>query len=76
MPIPKGDAAGSAVLSLGGSREILDHSKALNILETDYESRDGLDINDLLDSKKRGALTYNDFLVLPGYIGRPPSPLS
>jgi IMP dehydrogenase len=43
-------------------------TEALKVLE-DYEDRDGLDIKDLLDSKKNGGLTYNDFLVLPGYIG-------
>jgi IMP dehydrogenase len=26
-------------------------------------------VDTLLDSDKHGALTYNDFLVLPGYIG-------
>ncbi|PVH75297.1 IMP dehydrogenase [Cadophora sp. DSE1049] len=50
------------------SNEILDHTKALQVLKQ-YEERDGLDIESLLDSKKHGGLTYNDFLVLPGYIG-------
>ncbi|KAG4415708.1 hypothetical protein IFR04_011165 [Cadophora malorum] len=52
----------------GPASEILDHTKALEVLEQ-YEERDGLDIESLLDSKKHGGLTYNDFLVLPGYIG-------
>lgn len=46
----------------------LDSSKALEVLKQ-YEDRDGLAIQDLLDSKKHGGLTYNDFLILPGYIG-------
>lgn len=52
----------------GPASEILDHTKALEVLKQ-YEERDGLDIESLLDSKKHGGLTYNDFLVLPGYIG-------
>lgn len=49
--------------------EIQDYSKALEVLEKDYPTRDGLDIDTLLDSDKHGALTYNDFLILPGHIG-------
>jgi IMP dehydrogenase len=51
---------------------LLDPAKALDVL-SQYEARDGLDINELLDSRKHGGLTYNDFLVLPGYIGFPAS---
>ena len=47
---------------------IMDHTKALEALK-EYEERDGLDIKSLLNSKRHGGLTYNDFLVLPGYIG-------
>lgn len=68
MPISNGDAVGSAVERLGGKIEIPDYTKALETLK-EYDNRDGLHIKDLLDSDKRGALTYNDFLVLPGYIG-------
>lgn len=46
----------------------LDHTKALEVLKQ-YDERDGLDVKSLLDSKKHGGLTYNDFLILPGYIG-------
>lgn len=49
--------------------EIQDYTKALEILEKQYPTRDGLDVDTLLDSDKHGALTYNDFLILPGYIG-------
>jgi len=50
------------------AKNILPHTDALKALEN-YEERDGLDIKSLLDSKRHGGLTYNDFLVLPGYIG-------
>jgi IMP dehydrogenase len=35
----------------------------------EYPEKDGLDVYTLLDSTKNGALTYNDFLIMPGYIG-------
>ncbi|EKD18475.1 inosine 5-monophosphate dehydrogenase [Drepanopeziza brunnea f. sp. 'multigermtubi' MB_m1] len=54
----------------GSASGLLDHTKALEILEN-YPESDGLDIQSLLDSKKHGGLTYNDFLILPGYIGFP-----
>ncbi|CAI7662195.1 unnamed protein product [Penicillium manginii] len=47
--------------------EIQDHKKAFEVL-AEYRSRDGLHIDSLLDSEKHGALTYNDFLILPGSI--------
>lgn len=50
------------------SKKPLDHSKALEILSKQYETRDGLGIEELLDSSKRGGVTYNDFLILPGHI--------
>jgi len=59
MPHPNGDAK---------TPSLLHHSKALEVLK-EFEERDGLDIKALLDSKRHGGLTYNDFLVLPGYIG-------
>jgi IMP dehydrogenase len=67
MPISNGDVTNGTPIS--HKVQILDYRKALQVLESDYESRDGLDIKSLLDSKENGALTYNDFLVLPGYIG-------
>lgn len=45
-----------------------DPSRALQLLKS-YEHRDGVSIEDLMDEKKIGGLTYNDFLLLPGYIG-------
>ncbi|KIW69830.1 inosine-5'-monophosphate dehydrogenase [Phialophora macrospora] len=67
MPIANGDIANGTPISR--KVEVLDYRKALDVLESAYESRDGLDITSLLNSKENGALTYNDFLVLPGYIG-------
>lgn len=64
MPHNNGDLGAPG--SVFGS--VLDHTKALEVL-AEYEERDGLDIKSLIDSKKHGGLTYNDFLVLPGYIG-------
>ncbi|OLL24517.1 Inosine-5'-monophosphate dehydrogenase [Neolecta irregularis DAH-3] len=46
----------------------LDCSSAMAVLESEYQSPDGLSVNELMDSKVQGGLTYNDFLVLPGYI--------
>jgi IMP dehydrogenase len=56
--------------------EIQDYTKALEVLENDYPTRDGLDVDALLDSEKHGALTYNDFLILPGYVGFPASDIT
>lgn len=33
------------------------------------EEKDGLSVEQLMDSNTRGGLTYNDFLILPGYVG-------
>ena len=68
MPLANGDSrhAEAPVLTTG---KPLDHRQAAKVLEADYESRDGLHVDQLLDSTKNGGLTYNDFLVLPGYIG-------
>ncbi|APA09277.1 conserved hypothetical protein [Sclerotinia sclerotiorum 1980 UF-70] len=67
-PQANGESKPTASDFLAPTKDILDATKALEILK-EYESRDGLSINDLIDSKKHGGLTYNDFLVLPGYIG-------
>ncbi|KDN34553.1 hypothetical protein RSAG8_12356, partial [Rhizoctonia solani AG-8 WAC10335] len=50
----------------------LDPKDAMRELET-YKGRDGLSVSELMDSKVRGGLTYNDFLVLPGKIDFPAS---
>ncbi|KAH9936807.1 IMP dehydrogenase [Epithele typhae] len=45
----------------------LDPSLAVEHLKT-YERSDGLSVQDLMDSRVHGGLTYNDFLLLPGHI--------
>ncbi|KAF1955092.1 inosine-5'-monophosphate dehydrogenase-like protein [Byssothecium circinans] len=67
MPLTNGDAAAN------GSVNVLDFSKALEVLKNEYPERDGIDVRTLIDSAKNGGLTYNDFLMLPGYIGFPAS---
>lgn len=52
----------------GSAPQVLDHRRAVELL-AEYKSRDGLDVHELMDTAKHGGLTYNDFLVLPGYIG-------
>jgi IMP dehydrogenase len=63
-----GDVAGD--MSNGDSPIFEDASKALELLKS-YEQKDGISVHDLLDETKMGGLTYNDFLLLPGYIGFP-----
>jgi IMP dehydrogenase len=54
---------------INGHKTLLDCSKALEYLKTDSAEGDGLSAKELIDSKTNGGLTYNDFLILPGYIG-------
>ncbi|KAI9710884.1 MAG: inosine-5'-monophosphate dehydrogenase [Chrysothrix sp. TS-e1954] len=54
-------------------KRLLDSATALDVLSEEREQRDGLDARALLDSARHGGLTYNDFLVLPGFIGFPAS---
>lgn len=49
------------------SQSFLDPSTAVEHLKT-YEYADGLAVQQLMDSKVHGGLTYNDFLILPGKI--------
>ncbi len=72
MTLLNGDVKAES-LFFGPAKDIIAHTKAMDVLHNDYETRDGLDIKELLDSRKHGGLTYNDFLVLPGYIGFPAS---
>ena len=66
MPISNGDAMTNT------ATDALDYTKALEILQKEYPERDGIDVKTLIDSKRNGGLTYNDFLMLPGYIGTLP----
>ena len=73
LPLP---AAANMPASLNGTEaKVLDYTKALDVLN-EYKSRDGLDLHELMDTTKHGGLTYNDFLLLPGYIGFPASEVS
>ncbi|CEP61655.1 IMP dehydrogenase IMD3 LALA0_S03e07800g [Lachancea lanzarotensis] len=57
------------------SVSLKDCSKALAYLQ-EYAEKDGLSAEQLMDSKTRGGLTYNDFLILPGKIDFPSSVVS
>ena len=70
MPSANGNTVGAGPVN--GASEFLDHQSAIDVLNG-YKSRDGLGIEQLMDTTIRGGLTYNDFLVLPGYIGFPAS---
>ena len=70
MPLTNGDATTGSSQLMPGHR-VLDHKLALDVLHEENLNSDGLDAKTLLDSKINGGLTYNDFLVLPGYIGTP-----
>ncbi|CCK70643.1 IMP dehydrogenase IMD4 KNAG_0E03890 [Huiozyma naganishii CBS 8797] len=52
-----------------------DFHTAIEYVES-LERKDGLSVAELMDSNIRGGLTYNDFLVLPGYVGFPSSDVS
>ncbi len=68
MPMTNGDVKSPAVPLLS-DLTILDYTKAEEVLQTSFRTKDGVDIETLLDPTRNGALTYNDFLVLPGHIG-------
>ncbi|KAF2862875.1 inosine-5'-monophosphate dehydrogenase-like protein [Piedraia hortae CBS 480.64] len=46
---------------------------ATEVLKSQYCRKDGIGVQELMDETKMGGLTYNDFLLLPGYIGFPSS---
>ena len=48
--------------------KVLSYHTALDVLK-ESEEHDGLTIQELVDSRKHGGLTYNDFLMLPDFIG-------
>jgi IMP dehydrogenase len=66
MPALNGSAEGAAVQA---GLKVENYADALKILEKEYPEKDGIDVQTLINSKTHGGLTYNDFLVLPGYIG-------
>ncbi|KAG9003309.1 inosine-5'-monophosphate dehydrogenase [Tulasnella sp. 427] len=61
-----------AANGVASSSKYLDPSKALEHLAS-YDRKDGLSVQELLDSQTHGGLTYNDFLLLPGKIDFPAS---
>ena len=73
MPLTNGDVVKNKAHMLNNGK-VEDFSTALKVLQNEYSQRDGLDAKTLLDSNKNGGLTYNDFLILPGYIGMRHSP--
>ena len=64
----------SQVNGVNGSHttELLDYKRANELLKKKF-SPDGLSAEELMDSKVNGGLTYNDFLILPGFIDFPAS---
>ena len=69
MPLINGDVAVETAQLIAGLR-VENYKTALNIYSNDTSNLDGLDAKTLLDSQRNGGLTYNDFLILPGYIGK------
>lgn len=65
-------ANGSTTAAPARAAAPLDPSEALKLLEQ-YTRGDGLSLTELMDSRKNGGLTYNDFLMLPGHIDFPVS---
>lgn len=57
------------------SKTALSAEDAMSCLE-EYGRGDGLSLHELMDSRKNGGLTYNDFLMLPGHISFPASVVS
>lgn len=68
MPRINGHVDSSAAASHRGGN-VLAYTTALDVLKEEYPQQDGIDVQTLLDSKRNGGLAYNDFLMLPGYIG-------
>lgn len=68
MPQLNGTHDDGPVPAITKGVKVLDHKDALKVLAS-YQEKDGLSAQQLIDSKLNGGLTYNDFLVLPGYIG-------
>jgi IMP dehydrogenase len=61
---------GETTKMTNGSRTYEDPARAIEVLKS-YKAKDGISVHELMDENKQGGLTYNDFLMLPGYIGFP-----
>ncbi|WWD22781.1 inosine-5'-monophosphate dehydrogenase [Kwoniella shandongensis] len=72
-PIVNGHASSSNAPARGD--KYLNAADALSFLE-EYPRGDGLSVQELMDSRQNGGLTYNDFLMLPGHINFPASVVS
>ncbi|CAG8446936.1 5272_t:CDS:2, partial [Ambispora gerdemannii] len=55
--------------------EFFDPETAVQCLKS-YDNADGLSAEEVFDSRINGGLTYNDFLILPGYVDFPASEVS
>ena len=75
VALPNGSAHASSSTLPPRTNEPLKASDAMSLLES-YHSGDGLSVAELMDSKRNGGLTYNDFLILPGHISFPASEVS
>jgi IMP dehydrogenase len=69
MPHANGFYEDGPVPAITKGVQVLDHKSALEVLANEYKEKDGLSAQQLINSRENGGLTYNDFLVLPGYIG-------
>ncbi|PWN41047.1 putative inosine 5`-monophosphate dehydrogenase [Ceraceosorus guamensis] len=68
-------ASSTSAVPSTSAKALLDPADALSTLAS-YKTGDGLSMDELIDSRQHGGLTYNDFLVLPGYIDFPASAAS
>ena len=69
VALPNGNHASTSTLP-PRVKATIPASEAMATLES-YANGDGLSVSDLMDSKRNGGLTYNDFLILPGHISFP-----
>jgi IMP dehydrogenase len=68
MPFANGTESGNGAPSRPA--QALAAADAISALQ-EYTRGDGLAVHELMDSRKNGGLTYNDFLMLPGKITFP-----
>lgn len=68
-----GEGSNGGARSESKSETVEAASTALEVLRSQYTSKDGISVHELLDETKTGGLTYNDFLLLPGYVDFPAS---
>ena len=54
---------------VGTDAKMLDYRTAVEVLN-ERGQHDGLSVQELVNSRENGGLTYNDFLMLPNYIGK------